>query len=319
MTRQAPFRVSVIVPVYNVAPYLERCIDSICHQSYADLEIIIVDDGSTDGSSQICDRLAKSDDRISVIHQANGGLSAARNSGIESATGEFLTFVDSDDWIHPQFVETLLAIAIDKDCELVMCNFKRCKNRSVIEPSSSPAQVFTRDEAIPRMLRGEWISAWAKLYRRSLFDGFRFPVGRNNEDYAILLFIFERCNQIGYTPDALYFYFIRTGSITRSKLNDHSFDEFFNGQEVWHYCQDNYPQWEALALFNLTASIIKLTGECVTENKYPDRYDQMRGFVLSHKKQILHNPELPFKYHPFLWALIIRKKLHRKMMLKYYK
>lgn len=319
MTEQKPFLVSVIVPVYNVAPYLERCIDSICHQSYADLDIILVDDGSTDGSSLICDRLAEADDRICVIHQANGGLSAARNAGIESAIGEFLTFVDSDDWIHPRFVETLLNIAIDKDCELVMCGFRQCKNKIGFESPDSPVDVLERNDAIPRMLKGEWISAWAKIYRRSLFDGFLFPEGRNNEDYAILLFIFERCNKIGYIPDALYFYYIRPGSITRSKLNDHSFDEFINCQEVWHYCQNKYPQWESFALFNLTASIIKLTGQCMIENKYLDRYDQMRDFVISHKKQILHNPELPLKYHPFLWALIVRKKLHRKMMLKYYK
>ncbi len=311
--------VSLIVPVFNVAPYLERCVESICHQTHKDIEIILVDDGSNDGSSEICDHMARRDNRIRVIHQVNAGLSAARNVGIEYATGEFLSFVDSDDWILPHFVETMLDIATTSGCKLVMCENQRVKGKELFVSNKGTYKIFTQDEVIPRFLKGEWVSAWGKLYQRSLFDGIRFPIGRNNEDYAILIYIFEQCPQIAYTADPLYCYIIRYGSITNSSLNEHSFDEYLNGQEVWAYCLKRFPKWESLALFNLTASIIKLTGLCVLNAVFLNQYDDMRNFVFKYRKQILHNSKLSMKYRPFLWALMIGKPFNRIVMRAYYK
>lgn len=311
--------VSVIVPVYNVVSYLQRCVDSIISQTYVDLEIVLVDDGSTDGCSNLCDEFAIKDSRIVVLHQANMGLSAARNAGIDIAKGEYLVFVDSDDWIHPQYVEILLGDMENLQCKMAIGEMKKCGNIVGCDAVREKAVVLSKEEAIPRMLKGEWVSAWAKMFHRSLFDDVRFPVGRNNEDYAILIYLFEKCENICYTKSVVYYYFVREGSISRSSLNDHSFDEVINGKEVWKYCKLKYPQWSGLALFNLTASIIKLTGKCLMEDKYLNKYEEMRDYFMINKGVFLTNPELAIKYKIFLWAMMIGKPFHKGLMTIYSK
>ena len=313
-----PF-VSVIVPVFNVVDYLERCITSIRNQTWSSLEILLIDDGSTDGCADVCDQAALKDGRIKVIHQANAGLSAARNTGLDLASGEYLTFVDSDDWVHPQYVETMMDSLKNHPAPMSLCKWA---SGSVIQDESTPkgaVEIIDRDEAIPRMLKGEWVSAWAKLYHRSLFEGIRFPVGKNNEDYAILIHLFERCDTVCLIPDVLYYYFIREGSITHSPLNAQSFDELDNAKAVWAYCRQKNPDWGNLALFNVTASIIKLSGACLLENRYLEKYREMRRFVSAHRELIFGNPALPFKYHPFLWALMLGPAIQRPFMRAYYK
>lgn len=309
--------VSIIVPVYNVAPYLKRCVDTIIVQTCSNIEIILIDDGSTDGCTAICDELAKEDERIVVIHQKNAGLSAARNAGLDIAKGEFVVFVDSDDWIHPRYVEKLLDDMQVHQCKMAIGEMRRCQNMESFDEMTGHSIKILREEAIPRMLKGEWISAWGKMYHCSLFDRVRFPVGRNNEDYAILIYLFEQCEKVCYTKDVIYYYYLREGSITQAVLNDHSFDEVVNGKEVWDYCCGRYPQWSGLALFNLTASIIKLTGKCVIENRYMDKYDEMKALFLSHKEDILNNADLSLKYKVFLWALLMGKPVHRMLMTLY--
>lgn len=303
--------VSVIIPIYNVAPYLGRCVESVLNQTFTDLEILLIDDGSTDQCPVLCDAWANRDERIVVVHQQNAGLSAARNAGIDIARGEYLVFVDSDDWIHPKYVDTLQHDMERLQCKMAIGEKKRCREVVEYEKLDELAVAIPMSEAIPRMLRGEWISAWAKMYHRSLFDDVRFPVGRNNEDYAILIYLFEKCEQVCYTKNVVYYYFVREGSITRSSLNDHSFDEVMNGKEVWEYCKKKYPQWSGLALFNLTASIIKLTGNCLMEGKYMNKYDEMRDYFMANKREILSNPVLDMKYKPFLWAMMMGKPVHK--------
>lgn len=307
-------KISVIVPVYNVVTYLKRCVTSITNQTYKDLEIVLVDDGSSDGSGLLCDELAKDDERIVVIHQKNAGLSAARNVGLDIARGENIVFVDSDDWIHPRYVERMLEDMQKHQCKMAIGEMRRCQNTEIFDELEGCSTEILREEAIPRMLKGEWVSACGKMYHRSLFDDVRFPVGRNNEDYAILIYLFEKCETVCYTKDVIYYYFVREGSITRSLLNVHSFDEVINGKEVWEYCCTRYPQWSGLALFNLTASIIKLTGQCVMEHKYMEKYEEMKALFLSHRSTILDNPELSWKYKVFLWALLMGKPVHRMLM-----
>lgn len=304
-------KVSVIIPVYNVAPYLNRCIDSVLAQTYKEWEIILIDDGSTDESPSICDNYGKMNKQIIVVHQKNAGLSAARNTGIDMATGNFIMFVDSDDWIHPKYIETLLSTMIINHSKMVIGEKKRCSKILPFEEHNQVAINIKKEEAIPRMLKGEWISAWGKLYEIDLFKNIRFPEGRNNEDYAILLYLFEQCEHITYTKNIVYYYFIREGSITNASLNLHSFDEVTNGEEVWNYCKMKYPQWSDLALFNLTASIIKLTSQCVENNMFISQYENMRCFILKYKKEILTNPVLKFKYKPFIWSLLAGRKSHK--------
>lgn len=313
--------ISIVIPTYNVENYLHRCIDSVLAQSYQDFEVILVDDGSIDSTPEICDYLALKDFRIRVIHKKNGGLSSARNAGIDVAKGDWLMFVDSDDWLHPECITLLLSDALTYDVKMAMAGHKRTSTPADQESDSQAdiPDVVDRETAIPRMLRGEWISAWAKLYHRSLWENVRFPEGLNNEDYAILIRIFEQCEQVTYRKDVVYYYYIHEGSICRSKMNLHTFDEFQTGQMVWEYCKANYPQWANIALFNLSASIIKLTGQCITTGQFMEKYDEMKAYFNANKALMLSNPELSTKYKPFLWTMSMGKVAHRIFVTLYNK
>lgn len=309
--------VTVIVPVYNVKEYLCRCVDSIIKQTYKDIDVVLVDDGSTDGSGQICDELSIEDTRVRVIHKPNGGLSSARNAGIEAAHGEYIMFVDSDDWLHPRMVELLYDDINEHHVNLAMCEMVRTSNEHNEDIEDVGSIGMDGKDVLRQFLRGRWITACAKLYRRHVWNEVRFPVGLNNEDYATLPHIFDRCESIAYRQSKLYHYYIHEGSICRSGLTEHSFDEFQTGQLVLAYCQVHHPQWEHLALFNLTASIIKLTGECITSGKYLDRYEQMREYYLAHKSAILKNPALGVQYKPFLWCLGCSRVIYKWFVVVY--
>ena len=224
--------VSVIVPVYNVAPYLREALDSVVNQTYKDLEIIIVDDGSADGSASICEEYAASDSRIKLIHQTNKGLSGARNTGLEFATGDCVAFVDSDDSVSPYFIEALLNALESSDASIAICRF------SVINSSGSmndvhaswifptiAAGVFERPYAL-RLLTEEKISVHVcnKLYKREFWSDIRFPEGHVYEDAVPAFKIFDKAERVVLVDDSLYNYRQREDSITNSvsmdKIND---------------------------------------------------------------------------------------------------
>lgn len=173
--------ISIIVPVYNVKDYLEKCLQSICVQTYKNLEIILIDDGSSDGSGELCDLFAQRDGRIKVIHQTNAGQSAARNRGLAVAQGEFLGFVDSDDWIEPDMYEFLYHLLKENGADISICSHYRDKGKkSVAKYSSGEQFVFTRDEGIRALVVDRRIRnyVWDKLYKRRLFSGITFPLNR---------------------------------------------------------------------------------------------------------------------------------------------
>ena len=236
--------ISVIVPVYNVEDYLVDCVESIITQSYKNLEIILVDDGSTDGSGIICDNYKSRDTRIIVIHQKNKGLSAARNSGIDVSKGEYIGFVDSDDFIHPEMYNRLMKDIIDYNVLLSFCQFRRFEDGDKIE---KPLLIYETDlysphDVIFESLSAErWWEAVTKLFHRSLFSYIRFPEGRTNEDYAIMMNIYDLCDRIVVDRNQLYYYRQREGSITTSSLNIRKFDQIQNSQEVLEFVKQYYP------------------------------------------------------------------------------
>lgn len=176
---------SVIVPVYNVAPYLERCIKSIINQSYQNLEIILIDDGSTDNSGTICDAWAEKDERIMVIHKKNGGLSDARNVGLKVASGAYITFVDSDDWLNLNMYEKLMKIGMAQNCDIVMCNFQKISDENSISICNNDYKIEFYDTiSALKALITEQIQqvVWNKIYKKELLNGIYFESGRFHED-----------------------------------------------------------------------------------------------------------------------------------------
>ena len=235
--------VTVIVPVYKVEKYLNKCVDSILEQSYRNLEIILVDDGSPDECGRICDDYAKKDSRIVVIHKENGGLSSARNVALDVAKGDWILCVDSDDYIHPEMYSRLMKDIIDHDVLLSFCQFNRFKDGGMIEEFSlsNNTSLYSPHDVIFESLVGErWWEAWTKLFHRSLFSSLRFPEGRTNEDYAIMMYIYDLCEKVAVNWNHLYFYRLREGSITTSSINIHKFDQIQNSQEVLSYMKENY-------------------------------------------------------------------------------
>lgn len=215
-------KISIVVPVYKVEKYLGRCVESIMNQSYHNLEIILVDDGSPDNSGEICDEYAKRDHRIKVIHQENKGLSGARNAGIDICTGEYIGFVDSDDYIHHQMYEILLNNSLKYNSEISICRILRFFGEKATPPSFSKInlQVLTPQEALKNLhgMDGQvYTVAWNKLYKRNLFDGLRYPLSKINEDEFLTYKLIDRSNQITMTDEVLYYYFQNGDSITTNE------------------------------------------------------------------------------------------------------
>jgi len=212
--------VSVIVPIYGVERYLERCVDSVLGQSYRKLEIILVDDGSPDRCGEMCDDYASRDDRIRVIHQANAGVSAARNVGIDAAQGELLMFVDADDWLEPNIVDHLVTALHHHGANIAACHFTRQSQEGQRgAPVNEASRTVMTSRRALELFAGPQASLmtapWAKVYRRSLFDGIRFPVGRLYEDEFVTYRVVGRADRVVLSSAELYHYFVRAESTTQ--------------------------------------------------------------------------------------------------------
>lgn len=225
-------QISVIVPVYKVEKYIYRCVDSILAQTYTDFELILVDDGSPDSCGAICDEYAKKDSRVVVIHQENGGLSAARNAGIDwafaNSDSEWLTFVDSDDWIVPDYLEMLYAGTDISD--IVTCNAKYYHENEIVEVNSFSSErcVFSGRDACLHLYKMDGmisIEAWAKLYRKVLFRNVRFPNGKIHEDQAIVPILLYNATNVTALKATIYCYFVREESIMNQKFSGKRFDD----------------------------------------------------------------------------------------------
>lgn len=209
--------VSVIIPVFNVAPYLREALDSVVQQTWPHLEIIIVDDGSTDGSGKICDEY-RADARVQVIHQENRGLSAARNAGLDRAVGEYIAFLDSDDAWRPDFIRKLMGAMENADIAICQYEVHRLKldTRGQIHPAAQKG-FYSRKEALRALVEGTInVSVWNKLYRKELWTEIRFPEGHNYEDIDTTYRVFDLCSRICFLDVPLYLHRKRPGSITRT-------------------------------------------------------------------------------------------------------
>ena len=202
---------TVVVPVYNVEKYLEKCISSIIGQTYSNIEIILVDDGSTDNSSAMCDRYAEEDSRVTVIHQKNTGVSAARNTGIENANGEYIAFIDGDDYISNQMMECLYNRIVSDHSDVAICGY-RC-----VDDMGHELNIATVEDAIvsgaealrihyERNTHGIMAITWNKLYRRRLFEFVRFPEGKRCEDEAVFYRILDLCGKVSILSEHYYYY-----------------------------------------------------------------------------------------------------------------
>lgn len=212
--------ISIIVPIYNVELYLRRCLDSVLNQTYTNLEIILVDDGSPDGCPQICDEYAVKDKRIIVIHKENGGLSAARNAGLDICKGEYISFIDSDDWVSEKYIETLFNISTKENADIAIGEYISTSGNILKEQNSIFTKAFSSKEALFRLFSKNnttYTISCAKLYKRELFSSLRFPIGKYHEDEFTTYILFYNSKKIVYTSEILYYYYQRAGSIVSTR------------------------------------------------------------------------------------------------------
>ena len=214
------YLVSIIIPIYNVEHYLKRCLDSVIRQTYTNLEIILVDDGSLDSCPQICDDYATDDNRIIVIHKKNGGLSDARNVGLNICKGDFITFIDSDDWINEKYIDTLLNLALKENADITIGENIRTDGNITVTTSTPQINSYTSNEALVHLFtknHDAFIISCGKLYKKHLFSTLCFPIGKFHEDEFTTYILFYNSKKIVFTSEILYYYYQRAGSIASTR------------------------------------------------------------------------------------------------------
>lgn len=307
--------ISIIVPVYNVEYYLKKCVDSICHQTYKNLEIILVDDGSTDCSGSLCDEFATNDSRIKVIHKSNGGLSDARNAGMEIAAGEWWMFVDSDDYIAPDTVEALLRAAVENHCEIAVCNMLRIYEDGEQEPFYCPvteSAVWAGEQRFETLRQP---SVCNKLFRADLFKELRFPKGKFYEDTFVYHVLAYRASRIAMTGLSGYYYLSRRESILgQPQFTDRYFDfveavheraMFLLSHGVSRYGED--------ACLSLYAAVVNSTKNIRKTPQNAEHFQRMwEWYELAYRK-LISSPDTAIKQKLRLFLLKYVPELHNQL------
>ncbi|MEM9075515.1 MAG: glycosyltransferase [Bacteroidota bacterium] len=269
MNEVEPIKISVIVPVYKVENYLKRCVDSVLCQSYKNLQIILVNDGSPDNCGKICDEFKKKDSRIEVIHQKNKGLSGARNSGLEKVKGEYVAFVDSDDWIAPNMLEVLIEKILKHKAQIIECDFKSTneeKNNRRINCDKAEI-VESRIEALSRTIENHSFSVWKRLYHKDLISGLRFIEGKNSEDVYFTFSAFSKMEKLVVVPCKLYYYYVGSESITRGKYTLKTLDSFDAAAYLFENINLEYNNDLVQQTANFFSKIIMYNYKCLHLNK----------------------------------------------------
>lgn len=316
--------ISVIVPIYNVESYLAICIDSIIKQTYQNFEVILVDDGSTDKSGEICDEYSLKDERIKVIHKVNGGLSSARNTGIEEADGSLFAFIDSDDYIEPVFLETLYHRLMEKDADICECSFFRLKHNKLIPERFFHSETLDNETAVRRLFASPYESfvvTWNKLYKRSLFEKIRFPEGKLQEDEFTTYKLIYQSRKIAYVNQYLYIYRIRENSIMKSGMSVEKAEVLDCIGEIEAYFQLHKVNMRNEIIFHEFSLQIVLLNLMVESNHYnPQLWKRIKNNIRKNKKVLFHSPFLKRGHKMYLIALLSGKTVYvvfRKFVASY--
>lgn len=316
--------ISIVVPAYNIQDCLRRCINSIRQQTYKNLEILLVDDGSTDSTGELCDLLAAEDDRIRVFHKQNGGSSSARNLGIRHARGSWIGFVDSDDWVEPEMYERLLGAALSNQAEIAQASRDEIDEAGNRRPDvclppertlDCPAEDFLRELLLHR---GD-CSFCTKLVKRELFLNRAFPEGKLNEDFYLLVDMLSAVKGVCILPQQMYHVFYRLGSNTRRKdKNDFSrvfMDIVDNADFVEQLVGTTYPQLQKeavrFALFQRLDYMLHIP--VARMGKEDAFYCNVKRYLRTHVKDTITNPYLTKKNKLYLLLLTIAPKTVRKV------
>lgn len=317
--------ISVIIPVYNVEKYLEKCVKSVINQTYKNLEIILVDDGAKDNSGAMCDELAKLDDRIIVIHKQNGGLSDARNHGLNIAKGEYIGFVDSDDYIAEDMFETLYNTIVENEADISIVSFYEMYNNKLIGGrDSGNLEIFNKLEAMKELLIDTKIQsyAWNKLFKRELFSDLKFPTGKNFEDIATTLLLFEKCERVALLEKPKYYYLRRDDSIVGVR-NSKTYTDYLEViLDKYLYLKDKYPEIELYNAYNYIINMIWVYTIIVTfglddvYKEFEKRYELFEELVKKYEDEVV---SLLDNYNKaVLYMMLVNKDISREAVKQFY-
>lgn len=308
--------VSVIVPVYNVLQYLDQCIESIIVQTYKNLEIILVDDGSTDGSGERCEYWQEKDERVRAFHREKKGLSAARNTGIDNSSGEYIAFVDPDDYIRPEMMAKLVNAAVSGGTKLAMCGYSEEGGKKWHRKKTTGAGIYSGREALSFLVNGQMsVTAWDKIYHKSIWENLRFPEGRVYEDTAVIPNIIAESDNITIIEDELYCYRImRPGSIT-AELDDGKLQDWLMSlEDRERYIARKYPEFygallrsDEIAMIVMWHRVAQKDSQCSRESA-----EILRKRIMAGRKYLKHND---YKH----WMLLLMMKVCPGLSLKIYR
>ena len=312
--------ISVIVPVYNVEEYLDECVESIVNQTYQDLEILLVDDGSPDNCPQMCDAWEKKNKRIKVIHQKNGGISAARNAALDIACGEYIYFVDSDDFIEATALEYLHKLIVEYNVPMVIGGYRRISADGEYDQKVLPdgnIEVTVLDEYKLWELTAHnmaGVVVWSKLYKAELWKDCRFPIGKINEDNGVMLEILPKCHRVVYSNKQIYYYRINLQSTVHAKFNIRNLSNciFYNDQCGYVHSKG----WEDLAIeFWSCGSRIWCDGVNELEKSSSEVRDKLQEIYTMYRDRIRGIELAPNNYKMLLkrWMFIHMPRLYCRM------
>lgn len=301
--------VSIIVPVYNVEEYLNESIKSAINQSYKNIEIILIDDGSTDSCGSICNSYAMKDDRISVFHQKNMGLSAARNMGVSLAKGELISFLDSDDYMSPFMIEKMVTMMKKYNADVCCCDYT---STAFSNKTGCIVDEYDNQLACASLLdsKGFKCYAWNKIYKKQLFDNIKYPVGRYFEDISTTYRLFSQANKIVYLHEELYYYRLRRNSITRETFSDKNYDLIFAINEILELSASLYASYRnRLAMGYMQYYLTFLKSALISQVKLNEENSKLRKFIFTHLKSFTQNFNVTFVTKVELLLFLISPKL----------
>ena len=317
--------ISIIVPVYKVEKYLEKCVNSILKQTYTNLEIILVDDGSPDKCGQLCDELAKTDDRIKVFHKENGGLSDARNYGVERANGEYIGFVDSDDYIHECMYEELYKAIKKSGTSIAECGVTRVY-KNTLRPHYEGKDYFLvldREGYLKEYLENKRLygSAWCKLIHRDLAKKIKFPTGKIYEDAFYTLELLKTVDKYTLISGNYYYYYIRENSITTRSFSSKDMDYIEIMNEIEDYTLANFPIFKEQLLVRLTFAYISIFNQLLEVDNYKRKseYKILKNKLKDNYFKVLSNKKAPKNLKAAMFLLSANERLYKFMLSKYKK
>lgn len=306
--------ISIIVPAYNVEKYLDKCMKSILSQTFEDFEVLLIDDGSKDTTPQICDKYAALDSRVKAYHKNNGGLSDARNYGLDRMSGKYVTFIDSDDFIDVNYLKYMYYLVKKNDAQITIVQGQvLLETEKPIEDKATEEKVLKTVDAVRMMLlrRDATHTSWGKLFNTKLWETIRFPKGQNYEDYATTYYVFAQADTVAYSNARLYFYIQRTGSIMHDVCSEKTLSVLDVSDTVTEFIEKQWPDCKEEAVDLQVHTYLKNLQQILKmgDNAFPEYQDRIIKLIKNNQYRVLFGKKFPVKDKVKVLSLIMGKRI----------